>query len=147
MKVSVRVDGLREIEAALHELPKATGKNVVTRVLKKRGEPIANTARANAPVDQGQLRDSIGVSTKLSKRQKRIHRKEGPDDIEVFVGAGALPQAHMVEFGTDQMPAQPFMRPAWDKGKEAALEGIGQDLWAEIEKAATRMAKKAAKGR
>jgi hypothetical protein len=37
------------------------------------------------------------------------------------------------------------MRPAWDSGKDALLEGIADDLWAEISKAAARQAKKAAR--
>jgi hypothetical protein len=37
------------------------------------------------------------------------------------------------------------MRPAWDGGQKALLEGIKDDLRAAIEKAAARQAKKAAR--
>jgi hypothetical protein len=63
----------------------------------------------------------------------------------MFVGAGPLPQAHLQEFGAPQHGPQPFMRPAWDGGKMAMLEGLKDDLWKEIEKAASRLAKKLAK--
>ena len=61
--------------------------------------------------------------------------------------AGPLPQAHLQEFGTKDQPPQPFMRPAWDAEKRGVLEGIKDDLWAEIKKAAARLAKKALKAK
>ena len=145
MTIKVRVTGLREIEKALSNLPKATGKNVVRRVLKARAQPIAQAARNLAPVDDGDLQKSITVGTKLSKAQRGKHKKRTSGTVEMFIGAGPNPQAHLQEFGTKDMPPQPFMRPAWDGGKEALLEGIKEDLWAEIEKAVGRLAKKAAK--
>ncbi len=145
MSVRVKVSGLREIEAALKNLPKATAKNVVRRVLKTRAKPIADAAQRLAPIDDGDLQKSITVGTKLSKAQRSKHRKRTPGTVEMFVGAGPNPQAHLQEFGTKDHPPQPFMRPAWDGGKEALLAGIKDDLWAEIQKASARLAKKAAK--
>lgn len=147
MVITVKVEGLSELQASLRELPDATAKSVIRRVLKKRGEPIAERARSLVPVDQGDLRDSITVTTRLSRRQRAKHRKIGPDDIEMFVGAGPLPQAHLQEFGTEHSSPQPFMRPAWDAEKDGVLEGIKQDLWLEIEKAANRLARRALKRR
>lgn len=141
----VKIEGLKEVQAALHELPKATAKNVMRRVLKERGKPIADAAQSRVPVDQGDLKRSIVVSTKLTRRQRGKHKKFGPNDVEVFVGPGAHPQAHMQEFGTSKEPAQPYMRPAWDQERMNVLEGIREDLWAEIEKAVARRARKAAK--
>jgi HK97 gp10 family phage protein len=143
----VKIEGLRELKTALRELPDSTAKNVIRRVLKKAGKPIADAAQARVPVDFGDLKKSIGVSTKLSRRQKGTHRKGGPNDVEVFVGTGSHPSAHMQEFGTRKHPAQPFMRPAWDATKKAALAGIKADLWQEIKKAAERLAKKMAKAK
>lgn len=145
MSIKVKVTGLREVEKALANLPKATAKNVVRRVLKTRAQPIAEAARNLAPVDEGDLQKSITVGTKLSKAQRGKHRKRTPGTVEMFIGAGPNPQAHLQEFGTKDMPPQPFMRPAWDGGKETLLAGIKDDLWTEIEKAVGRLAKKAAK--
>jgi HK97 gp10 family phage protein len=145
MTITVKVDGLSDIMTALRELPNATAKNVMRRVMAKRAEPIADAARRLVPVDQGHLRNSIHVATKLSRRQRGRHRKKHRDDVEVFVGPGTDPAAHLQEFGTSHHDAQPFMRPAWDQTKDEFLAGVGADMWAEIEKAATRLAKKAAK--
>lgn len=152
----IRIEGLQEVQKALRELPKATAKNIIRRILKKRGEPIAEAARKHVPIDEGDLKNSIAVSTKLSKRQKRMHRKPDPNDVEVYVGPGPHPQAHWLEFGTDErthasgksvgdVPKKPFMRPAWDSQRRGVLVGIRQDLWTEIKNAADRLARKAAR--
>ena len=141
----MKVEGLKAVQTALRQLPDATAKNVMRRVLREAGKPIAETARQLAPFEDGDLRDSIAVSTKLSKSQRKKHRKGGKDDVEVFVGAGPHPQAHLQEFGTSNHPAQPFLRPAWDKHKRAVLDGIKEAMWTEIRKAADRLARKAAR--
>lgn len=143
MKVKVKIEGLREIKDALRQLPDATAKAVLRRVGKKRLKPVADRARSYAPEDEGDLKDSIAVSTKLSKSQKRKSRKANRDDVEVYAGAGPLPQAHLQEFGTKDAPPQPFMRPAWDAEKRGVLEGIKDDLWTEIKKTTARLARKA----
>lgn len=141
----MKVEGLKEVQTALRQLPDATAKNVMRRVLRKAGQPVADRARELAPVDEGDLRDSIVVSTKLSKAQRQKRRKSGKNDVEIFVGAGAKPHAHLQEFGTSFHPAKPFLRPAWDQLKRQVLDGIKDDMWAEIRKAAERLARKAAK--
>ncbi|WEX07373.1 HK97-gp10 family putative phage morphogenesis protein [Chelativorans sp. AA-79] len=152
MVTRVRVEGLRELEQALSELPKATGKNVLRRTLRKAGEPIAEDMRAKAPDDPDtsgeDLRNSIGVGTKLSPNQRSAHRKMFRDDrasVEMFVGAGPVPQAIQQEFGNVNHGPQSFARPAWDAGKDGALETIKTELGNEIGKAAKRLARKAAR--
>lgn len=149
IRQTIRVEGLKELEKSLRELPKATGKNVLRRVLRKRAQPLADDMRAKAPDDPEtsgkDLHTSIGVGTRLSRNQGRLHRKMFRDDkasVEMFVGAGALPQAHMQEFGVVHHDPQPFARPAWDENKMAMLDGIKDDLWQEIEKSAKRLARK-----
>jgi HK97 gp10 family phage protein len=134
------------LKDALEELPKATGKNVMRRILKRRAQPIADDAEALAPVRTGQLKRSIIVGTRLSRRQRRA-AKETKSYVEIYVGPGPLPQAHMDEFGTSQQKPQPFLRPAWDAHKGSLLNNLRDDLWAEIEKAAERLARKAAKAK
>lgn len=149
----VKVEGLRELEASLKELPKAVARNVLRRVLSKRAEPMAATMRGRAPDDPAttgkrDLKTSIAVGTKLSKRQARLHRKENRDDkqfAEVFAGAGALPQAHLSEFGGPNNSPVGFARSAWDQHQDSILDGIKDDLWTEIDRTAKRRAKNLAK--
>jgi HK97 gp10 family phage protein len=114
---------------------------------------MADTMRALAPDDpkttgKRDLKTSINVGTKLSPRQAKLHRKENKDDkqfAEVFVGPGPLPHSHLQEWGTVFHGPQPFARPAWDQHKDSILEGMKEDLWFEIDKAAKRHAKKLAR--
>lgn len=167
MKITMKVEGLKEVRAALDELPKATSKNVIKRVLLKQAEPIVRAARAAAPVRYGHLKRSIialyrstggdagksafaqaragGASRAEAGQAARAANRGAGGSAEVIIGPGRHPQAIFQEFGTEHHPAHPFLRPAWDSNKDKVLEGIKDDLWAEIKKAAQRLARKAAK--
>lgn len=138
-----KVEGLRELEMALRGLPAATAKNVLQRALIKAGAPVAEAASRNARALSGKLQRSFGVSQKLSRRQKSQHKKEST--VEVFAGPGALTQAITEEFGTAHSAPNPTLRPSWDSNKMGVLKSIKDDLAEEIDKAASRLARKAAK--
>jgi len=149
----VPVEGLRELDRALAELPNSTGKAVLRRTLLKAGQPMADMMKSLAPDDPEtggrDLKSSISVGTKLSKRQAKIHRKMFKNDkasAEAFVGPGPDPAAWNQEFGNINHPAQSFARPAWDGQKGKALDIIKTEMWGEIDRAAKRLAKKAARG-
>jgi HK97 gp10 family phage protein len=142
---TVKLEGLAALEAALHELPKSAATSVMRRVLKQRAEPLAATATAKAPVRKGTLKRDIEVASRLTRRQRSQHRKDGPDDVEVYIGPSALPHGHLQEFGTRHHGAKAFMGPAWDRHHLEILAGIREDMWAEIEKTASRLARKAAR--
>lgn len=148
MTEDTRVEGFAELDATLGELSKGIAKGAMRRALKKAAEPMAEIARSGVPVDKGDLRDSIGVGTKLSKRQAKLHRRETRDDkafVEMFVGAGPLPSAHLQEFGTLDSAPQPFMRPAWDQDQNGMLERLKDELADEVERTAERARRRAAR--
>jgi len=153
MTITIETTGFRDLEKALAELEKlATRRATARRALIKSAKPMAEIMRGMAPDDpatQGEdLRASIAVSTKLSPRQASQHRKfEGRAKVEAFVGAGPLPQAHLQEFGTVHHGMQPFARPAWDQDRAALLRRLGEQMWAEVEKATARAARRAARQR
>jgi HK97 gp10 family phage protein len=142
-KETVKVEGLKALQAALLELPKATGKNVVRRTLKSGAEMVADAARQKVPVESGHLRKTIGTGTKLTKHQRSRHKKKS--EVEYFAGAGNDPAAHLQEFGSSQHGAQPFLRPAWDSTRYDVLDHIVKRLAEEIEKARKRLAAKTAR--
>jgi HK97 gp10 family phage protein len=147
--MKLKVEGLKELDRALGELPKATGKNVVRRVLRKSLEPILTAAKANAPVATGRLRESMVISSQLKRSQRG--RRETRTGVTMYVGSGATgkvrhaPHAHLVEFGTAHRSPKPYMRPAFDANKEKVVEIQRQELGTEIAKAWDRLVKKAAK--
>lgn len=145
MVKAVKIEGLKELDRALGQLPKATAKAAMRKVLREAAEPLAQKMRENAPRDEMHLYESIDVSTRLSRRQRGLHKEESsPAFVEMFVGTNN-PAGQQQEFGNSRHPPQPFARPAWDSEQMNVLEGITVRLWGEIEKAAQRLAKKAAK--
>ncbi len=145
MRITVKVEGLREIRDALSELPKATGKNIARRILRERAKPFLDSAKSKVPTDRGTLKRSMIISSKLTKRQRRKHKKPDPRDIEIYIGPGSLPHAHLIEFGWSHSGSQPYLTPAWEANKGSLLKNIGGDFWVEIEKAFARIARKASR--
>ena len=145
MKQRVRVEGLKELDAALKQLPKATAKAVLRRVATKALKPFDEAWRRNAPRLTGALEESGGIGTKLTTRQARLNRKRNDKAfVEVFAGPND-PAAIQDEFGNTNQAAQPFVRPAWDATKNQALEIVKTELGGEIEKTAKRAARRAAR--
>lgn len=69
----------------------------LNRAIRHVADEIAADAQRYAPVDTGELVNSIHVHSE-TPRTARI--------------SAEAPHAHFVEFGTENMEAQPFMRPA-----------------------------------
>lgn len=136
-----KIEGLAELDAALEDLPKATARNVLARVLKEQGKPIRDDGERNAPRLKGGLKQSYTVSTKLSRRQKSLNKKESM--VEVYIGPGPAPKGVQTEFGNAHQAAHPHLRPAFDANVMGVLNKIKDNLAAEIEKARARLAKKA----
>ena len=144
MRNRFKIEGLRETERALSDLPRATAKNVTRRVLRRRAEPIERAAEANAPTLSGALKEDVKTGTRLSRRQAGMNRRMGKSEVEVHVGV-VDPAGVQTEFGNEHQDAEPWLRPAWDANWRGALDGIADDLWNETKKAADRAARKAAR--
>jgi HK97 gp10 family phage protein len=169
MAVTVKVEGLKELDSALGELTKGVARGVLRRTLLKAGAPVVEAAKQFVPEDEGFLKDSIIVTNKapaghsVSKNAfaaamrggasraeagmaaRAANRAQPGLFAEAFIGPGRYPYAHMVEFGTEKMFPQPYMRPAWEENKMKTLGIIQSELRVQIDKAAARAARRAAK--
>lgn len=150
MSVTVRLEGFAELERELERLGReATQKASLRRALRKSAEPMAAIAQSMAPRgDTNTLARSVAVSTKLSKRQQGLHRRMFRNDraaVEMFVGAGPLAAAHTQEFGTINHGPQPFLRPAWDQDRNAMLDRLKAEIWADIQRTVARAERRAAR--
>ncbi|HEU4986866.1 MAG TPA: HK97-gp10 family putative phage morphogenesis protein [Rhizobiaceae bacterium] len=147
----VKVEGLRELERSLAELPKALAKGAARRTLVKAGTPMKQTARRLAPDDPATPDIDLNTSIEISSRQKsgrqRKRTREGKAAVTVYIGPTkeGYPQAIYQEFGTVHHGAQPYMRPAWDAHKMEALETVKVELGEEITRTAARLAKRNAR--
>lgn len=137
--VTVKVEGLKDLEKALSEMKVSTARNIARRGLKQALEPMAEAARRRVPSLSGDLAESINVTTKNPKRNRK------QSQIEAHMGPGRHPQGPQTEYGNRNHGPQPFMRPAWEEEKHGALESLAGILGEEIDKAAKRAARKAAR--
>lgn len=70
--MTFRWEGLPELERALENIEKrSTQVSIMRRSLKKAAEPMRELASRYAPVDQGDLSDSIRISTKATREVGR----------------------------------------------------------------------------
>jgi len=94
--ISIKLDDSK-VRKMLKEMTPAIRK-AIERFLIKAGTVVKASAKANAPVRTGRLRDSI--SSKVDKVRQ-----------EAVIGPN-VEYAIYQEFGTKYMKAQPYMRPA-----------------------------------
>lgn len=66
----VKVKGLAELNRFLQQLPVKMEQNVLRGALRAGAKPVQESAKANAPVATGELRDGIKITT--SSRKGRI---------------------------------------------------------------------------
>lgn len=169
---TVKIEGLKDVDANLGLLSKATGRNVLMRVLTRAGQPIAERASELAPDDPDtgspDLHTSIVVSPSLRnptgkaeyaavlseggtkaeavQALRDARRAGGASFAEMFVGPTAdQHHAHLQEFGTQHHAPQAFLRPAFDEKGPEALNIIKDELAGEVDKAVSRMRKRQAK--
>lgn len=140
-----KVEGLKELDAALvglaEEFHPRNARNVLRGALKDGGQIIADAGEANAPRLSGEMAESYTVGSKLSRRQKKLHKKES--QIEVFVGPTPHPKSVQTEFGNAHQSPQPHLRPAWDGNVMRVLDLIIDRAKERLEKTRARLARKA----
>jgi HK97 gp10 family phage protein len=96
----------------------ANGKEISNLMI---GAAIASQAKLLAPVDYGQLRNSLSASnlreTKLLNNMEGEKAEaldtQGLKDDEVYAGSNS-DHAIFQEYGTVRQPAQPYLRPAME---------------------------------
>lgn len=169
MKNSVKISGLRELDAALAQFKKSTARGVLNRALKKAAVPIRDQAKTDAPFDTGELRDSINIRVKgaggsagkaafaaamragssrseAAKAARAANREAGRQPMTATVSIAAdAPHAVFAEFGARRKPGNAFLSTAMTSRADDALALVKTELGTEIEKTAKRLASRAAK--
>lgn len=137
----VKIEGLREAERALKDLGPDVARRVLRTAVKKGAEPMLHAARSKAPFDEGLLVSTIKVRTGVNRRRgsaaAKVTTKDGDYKGESFYGS-------FIEYGTDKMPAQPYLRPAFDENKERSVIIIKAEIAAGVIREAKKAERKAA---
>ena len=106
------VKGLKELISTLQKIPKEMD-NTVGDIVFANALEIEADAKRRAPVDTGKLQQSI----KAIKQDSR-------SAIIKANATGLAPYAPFVEHGTYKMRAQPFLFPAFFKGRQKFIEDL-----------------------
>lgn len=149
--ITARLDGAKELEEVLEQLPKAMGKKVLRDAAKVALVPVLVDAMAGARQDvgivSGKYRYSYTINSSLTSRQRRAAKAAGEGgNVDVYVGSNDF-KAHLIEFGTRFMRAVPVLRPAWDANKDKVFKIFFDEIGGNLSKAAARLFKKAFKGK
>lgn len=152
------VIGAAELSKLLTELPEKVEGKVVLASLRSGARIISAEARrklrANPSIDSGALEKRVSTRT----RKRRSDRKSAPKVVSVGVSRGAdvvvlkrggksrkvtpARYAHLVEFGTQNMRAEPFLRPALDEKGPQAIAKVMEMMARGVEREARKMAQK-----
>lgn len=140
--VTVRVEGLAELEAALNALPELLAKKSLVDAMTAATETFRQRAIELAPYDAFK-KDGMHLQDGIKKQMRKgshsmagawVHGRVALDP-KVFYG-------RFIEFGwitahaATHVPARPFMRPAFDGEKYHAIAIIETKLRTGIEEAA-----------
>mgnify|MGYP000843958071 FL=1 len=146
MADSVHIAGLDTFAQALKLLPNNISRRVLRGAVAAAGKVIRDEAKARAPVHSGPVAKghpppgtlkraiALGRSNRLSKPGKEVFHVfvrnsavAGSKGKKVIAG-GKFDAYYWryIEFGTSKMAARPFLRPAFEAKKEAAIEALTQ---------------------
>lgn len=139
-KVEFKIEGLKEVEAALRQLGPELAEQAGDNALRAMAKPIIEEAQRLAPVDTGKYRDNIGLA---------LDRKKGGDTERVAHIGVRSPWsrlAHLLEFGHrtrngSQVAPQPHLRTALDSRVNDAITAGGAALARNLRTVTDKLAK------
>jgi HK97 gp10 family phage protein len=112
-RIEVDPVSYRRLMSKLGRLADA-GEKAIKEAVSRGGDAVRDAAKANAPVDTGELRDSIESIV-------------SSDGLSVEVGTD-VPHGVFVELGTSRMAAQPFLFPAFEREKAGILKDMAKSV-------------------
>lgn len=152
MQFSVRVEGAREIERMLKELPARVQDKIVRQALPIAFQPVLTTARALVPRRTGELASHLGITKPRRAKHKfwvRVGTAEGLFKGRQFY-AGFVELGHRLghrRLGNKRkwVPPQPtpkgFLRAAFNANETGVLKTLAMLLRAGIIREARLLAK------
>ncbi len=124
--MTVRIKGLDRLKRKLKRLPERAEAEI-RKAIAASAQEIVEMAKRLVPVDQGDLRDSIGWTWGLAPEGSKIlgSAKGGAAlTATIFAGNDEAFYARWVEFGTTKMTAQPFFFPSYRANRKRAVSRI-----------------------
>lgn len=142
-KDAVQVKGDKDLKRLFEILPAKVNKKILLAAFRKGAKPLIKESRQNVPVDEGDLKRSIGTVTAKPKNRNKAAVRVGPRIGKAKNAKGY--HGHLIEFGTaprktksgkftGSTPANPFMSPAWESKKDEVQREINENIGEVVEK-------------
>lgn len=155
----VSVEGFDELFKAMDALAEEIGQTKTMSIWRKAlGSamyPVLQSARANAPTDTGEMKEHIYMKVQRPRARDKSSATYQGETIMARVTVGPKrsdsqanvvitnkgkertqynhrPVALAMEFGTADVAAKPFMRPALAMNIDTVLDRLGKSVWYEI---------------
>ena len=150
-----RIEGLDEVVRKLNALPEKFAKRGMRRALRKGANIVRNAARNNAKrIDDPQTREQIWKNITVAGGGSKREREAGGPIMRIGIRGGARNMQkygefkgkgsgnpggdtfywRFLEFGTSEMQARPFMRPALANNVAAATNAVVEAAKVELDK-------------
>jgi HK97 gp10 family phage protein len=132
------IEGLDKLRKQLLERIPAAAKQAMQESLETSGREMVSTAKALAPVREGELRASITMTTAGEKTPLYSSGgRQAVGDLSVKVTAGdyLVRYAALVEYGTKKMAARPFFWPAYRSIKKRLRSRTSRAINSALKKA------------
>ena len=143
--LEIKVDGLKELQDDLLQLPDKIGGQTLQRSLTAAALPIVNEARDRVPLAHqayklygGGVADPGWLKSRIVRKKVRQSR----NSAEVIVTIKDQRQAYFwrfIEFGTSKLVARPFLRPAFEAKASDAVDRFVERLSDAIDQARQRL--------
>jgi HK97 gp10 family phage protein len=134
--VGCEVKGIKELELRLRSIGPKLAKKTMRGALRAVGKFWVEDVKGRVPVDTGDLQSSIAGTVRIRRAGKgaigtvtvgpRFDKKSTNRPGDMSQSPGVYGQ--FVEFGTDKMAAQPFLRPAFDATADRVIELFAEKM-------------------
>lgn len=137
--IEVRQAGFKEIDKYFAQMGRAATKQILTAGMRTAAKPMVADAQRMAPKQTAEGAKSIKIRAGKPFGRTLVRLTLGPDRNHFYL------MFH--EFGTFRLPADPFLRPAWDKNIAAFIKNFGRDLGKALEKKGDSLVRAVNKGK
>ena len=127
MAATVKVVGREALQRKFAALPKVA-RDMIRAAMEKQAKDIVAMAQRLVPVASGKLRDSIGWTWGQSPRGAMtiatVKSTGGEMILTIYAGNAEAFYGRWVEFGTVNMPAQPYFYVSYRANRKKAKSAI-----------------------
>ncbi len=136
--LNVQVEGFKELDRILKKLPTSMQKAQFRAALRQTAKPIVADAKAKLPSALKKHAKNIRIFN-LKTKKNAASILIGPDSGHWWMS--------LFEIGFYSRPAEPFLRPAWDKNKGGIARNFSKAMWFVLQRMAKRLTKQAYAGK